>query len=89
GIPVLAHPGLAERDDLIPILAENGLLGIEVYYPLHTPDMVAKYSAYCHRHHLVMTGGTDFHGPGTEYPSLGEVGVAKKSVDNLKLMRNL
>lgn len=89
GIPVLAHPGLAERDDLIPVLVENGLLGIEVHYPLHTTAMVAKYSDYCQRHHLVTTGGTDFHGLGTEYLSLGEVGVDKKSVDKLKSMRNL
>lgn len=88
GVPVLAHPGLAERDDLIPILTKNGLMGIEVYYPLHTPDMVDKYSDYCQKHGLVMTGGTDSHGPGTEYPPLGEVGVAKKFVDKLKLIRN-
>ena len=88
GIPVLAHPGLSKRDDLIPALVKKGLLGIEVYYPYHTTDMVDNYRWFCQKYGLVMTGGTDYHGPGTEYPHLGEVGVEKKSVDNLKLMRS-
>lgn len=89
GVPVLAHPGLCNRDDLIPAFVKKGLLGIEVYYPFHTLDMVDKYRWFCHKYGLVMTGGTDYHGPDREYPPLGKVGVAKKSVDNLKLIRTL
>ncbi|MGB4504065.1 MAG: PHP domain-containing protein [Syntrophaceticus sp.] len=88
GVPVLAHPGLSERDDLIPAFAKKGLLGIEVYYPFHTPDMVDQYKWFCRKYGLVMTGGTDYHGPGTEYPSLGEVSVSKKDIENLKLIRS-
>src|SRR3989442_15641159 len=33
GVPVLAHPGLANRDELIPELVEAGPLGLETYYP--------------------------------------------------------
>src|SRR5205809_8110351 len=36
GMPVLAHPGLAGRDDLIPDLVRAGLMGIETYYPEHS-----------------------------------------------------
>jgi len=88
GIPVLAHPALSKRDDLIPAFVKKGLLGIEVYYPLHKPEMVEKYMWFCRKYGLVMTGGTDFHGPGTAYPSLGAVDVPKKSVENLKLLRS-
>ena len=63
GIPVLAHPGLAGRDEMIPELVEAGLRGIEVYYAEHSPEQVASYLAQCREHDLVATGGSDHHGP--------------------------
>ena len=65
GVPVLAHPGWEASGpviDRVPQLAAHGLAGIEAYYPDHTPEMVAAYVATAHRHGLVVTGGTDFHG---------------------------
>lgn len=68
GIPVLAHPlllGIKENDileDLIAVLTEMGLRGIEVYYPEHTKNLVAYYSRLASRYNLLITGGTDFHG---------------------------
>ncbi|OEU68342.1 MAG: phosphatase [Desulfobacterales bacterium PC51MH44] len=68
GIPVLAHPFLLQiknddvLEDLIIALKEMGLKGIEVYYPEHTPELVAYYTEIANRHGLLMTGGTDFHG---------------------------
>lgn len=61
GIPVLAHPGRMENDRLIRELCEAGLKGLEVYYPSHTPDLVTRYLKIAERHHLYITGGTDFH----------------------------
>jgi predicted metal-dependent phosphoesterase TrpH len=63
GVPVLAHPGLAHRDELIPELVDAGLLGIEVYYPEHSGAQTAAYREMCARLGLVATGGSDFHGP--------------------------
>jgi len=63
GVPVLAHPGLAERDELIPELVAAGLLGIEVYYAEHSSAQVAAYLALCRRYDLIATGGSDYHGP--------------------------
>ncbi len=63
GVPVLAHPGLAGRDELIPELVEAGLLGIETYYPEHSASQTASYREMCARLGLVATGGSDFHGP--------------------------
>jgi predicted metal-dependent phosphoesterase TrpH len=62
GVPVLAHPGIAGKDDLIDELIAAGLQGIEVYYAEHTPKQIADYLDRCRRHDLVATGGSDFHG---------------------------
>jgi predicted metal-dependent phosphoesterase TrpH len=68
GIPVLAHPlllGIRENDileDLIAVLTEMGLRGIEVYYPEHTKNLIAYYSRLASHFNLLITGGTDFHG---------------------------
>jgi len=62
GVPVLAHPGLANRDELIPELVEAGLLGIETYYPEHSSAQTIAYREMCRRLGLVATGGSDFHG---------------------------
>jgi predicted metal-dependent phosphoesterase TrpH len=63
GVPVLAHPGLANRDEMIPGLVEAGLMGIEVYYAEHSPAQVTAYLEMCRRFNLVATGGSDYHGP--------------------------
>jgi predicted metal-dependent phosphoesterase TrpH len=63
GVPVLAHPGLADRDEMIPALVEAGLMGIETYYGEHTASQVRAYLALCDRLGLVATGGSDYHGP--------------------------
>lgn len=63
GVPVLAHPGLADRDELIPPLVEAGLMGIEAYYAEHSAAQTRQYLELCRRHDLVPTGGSDYHGP--------------------------
>lgn len=68
GIPVLAHPFLLslEKDvlfeDLIIALKEMGLMGMEVYYSLHSRELTAYYLEIADRHGLLITGGSDFHG---------------------------
>ncbi|MDQ7819558.1 MAG: PHP domain-containing protein [Armatimonadota bacterium] len=85
GIPVLAHPGWGVGDDLIRTLAREGLEGLEVYYPDHTPAMVEHYLALAAELGLLVTGGTDFHGgdlatrtpPGSQY-------VPREAVERLR-----
>lgn len=68
GIPVLAHPllmGIKENElleDLIAVMADMGLRGIEAYYPEHTKELTVYYSRLARRYNLLITGGTDFHG---------------------------
>ncbi|MBI4609963.1 MAG: PHP domain-containing protein [Candidatus Rokubacteria bacterium] len=63
GVPVLAHPGLARKDELIPGLVQAGLMGIECYYQEHSAGQTAAYLQMCKDLALVATGGSDFHGP--------------------------
>jgi 3',5'-nucleoside bisphosphate phosphatase len=67
GVPVLAHPftlNLAanELKKLVARLREQGLEGVEVLYPEHTPDMQSLYLKMARELNLVVTGGSDFHG---------------------------
>ena len=71
GVPVFAHPGLSDRDELIPGLIAAGLMGIECYYREHLPGQTAGYVQLCREHDLVATGGSDFHGPPVRAGTLG------------------
>jgi 3',5'-nucleoside bisphosphate phosphatase len=68
GIPVLAHPGLVgtagedEIRNLVGFLRETGLRGIEVYYPGHSERQTSFFLKMARDFHLVVTGGSDFHG---------------------------
>lgn len=82
GVPVLAHPGLVGTDDFLPELVEEGLAGLEVHYPRHGPQALARYSALAARYGLVATGGSDFHGePGGV--QLGQAVVDARAVEAL------
>jgi predicted metal-dependent phosphoesterase TrpH len=62
GVPVFAHPGLADRDELIPDMITAGLMGIETYYAEHSATQTAHYKDLCRAHGLIATGGSDYHG---------------------------
>ena len=64
GVAVLAHPDHHPILKRLPDLVEAGLDGLEVYYPEHTPQDVARLGTLAARYGLLMTGGSDFHGPG-------------------------
>ena len=61
GVAVLAHPGRLKDRGLIDELAQRGLHGLEVFYPLHDADDVRIFRELASRYGLVMTGGSDFH----------------------------
>lgn len=67
GVPILAHPftlklagGALKR--ALQELADVGLMGLEVYYSEHTPDMQRTYAKLAKDLGLIGTGGSDFHG---------------------------
>jgi predicted metal-dependent phosphoesterase TrpH len=63
GVPVLAHPGRLKDETILDELAAQGLAGIEVFYPTHTPSQTAHFRAKAAHYGLVMTAGSDFHDP--------------------------
>lgn len=67
GIPILAHPTLYHMSDqrlekLVISLKEAGLIGIEAVYSTYTAAEERKMRALASRHHLLISGGSDFHG---------------------------
>jgi predicted metal-dependent phosphoesterase TrpH len=75
GVPVFAHPGLANRDAMIPGLVEAGLMGIECFYLEHSAAQAGGYVETCKQYGLVATGGSDFHGPKVRAAQLGTPSV--------------
>jgi hypothetical protein len=65
GVTSLAHPGLLGRDEIIPQLAEAGLLALEAWHSDHDAAATAHYVALAARLGLGVTGGSDFHGERT------------------------
>lgn len=62
GIPVLAHPGLISDERTIYDLIKLGIEGLEVYYPQHNEDQIAKFLDLSRQYNLLVTGGSDYHG---------------------------
>lgn len=85
GVPVLAHPVLIKKDELIPSLIKVGLQGIEAYYPAQSPEQQAKYLKIAKKYGLLVTGGSDFHGERKPEIPLGKVTIPNSLV---KLLRN-
>ncbi|HPF21350.1 MAG TPA: PHP domain-containing protein [Syntrophomonas sp.] len=65
GIAVLAHPGLIKNQALIGNLIKAGIEGVETYYPQHTEQQTTAYLKLAEEHKLLITGGSDYHGPGS------------------------
>ena len=74
GVASIAHPGKNKRDDLLPAMVAAGLGGIEVFHPDHTEVDTARYLAFAEQSGLAVTGGSDYHGPGSgRSAGLGQV----------------
>ncbi len=83
GVPVLAHPGVLARDDLIEGLVGDGLRGIEVYHLDHGPEKVKRYDNLAKRYGLLVTGGSDCHGNATGRVMMGRVKIPYRLVRRL------
>jgi len=84
GVPVLAHPGSLNRDEIIPELVSLGLAGLEVYYPSHNQRQVNHYLELARFHDLLVTGGSDCHGPNKGKILMGSVRIPYDLVERLK-----
>lgn len=63
GLAVIAHPGIVTEHWNFPAWVEAGLDGIEVYYPAHSFAMRQELTALADKYGLLITAGSDYHGP--------------------------
>ncbi|MEL7508312.1 MAG: PHP domain-containing protein [Cyanobacteria bacterium J06554_1] len=74
-VPVWAHPYLFRGgivEEVLPELVQAGLMGIEVYHPQHSISEERVLEELCDQYGLLMTGGSDYHGPQPK-PKAGDV----------------
>ncbi len=67
GAAVWAHPGLHEEKlpsmiEQLPKWVKHGLDGLETNYSQHTLELSRELKQVAHKHGLICTGGSDFHG---------------------------
>jgi 3',5'-nucleoside bisphosphate phosphatase len=85
GVPVIAHPGISKIDDHIYELIKIGIMGIEVYCRDHTKEQIARYLEIANENGLIVTGGSDDHGPRTPGRFvIGQIPVPLEVVTALK-----
>jgi len=82
GVAVLAHPGREISQMEIEQWIEEGLQGIEISHPDHSPQETEKYRQLARKLNLIATGGSDFHGPGVKpRVELGQWGTDLKTIE--------
>ncbi len=80
GIPIWAHPPSDLVDSLLPGLRAAGLRGLEVYRPTHRRSDVLRLESICRTAGLLMTGGSDWHGPDAG-AALGDFWVGAEEIE--------
>ena len=97
-VPVMAHPtfsvpnmddeGIAELNRVLVELRGEGLVGMEVYYGVYEPDVVALLKSMADELDLIPCGGSDYHAsgnPGEARP--GDVGPPPSTVEALRAVK--
>ncbi len=84
GAAVLAHPGLVRDRKAVEHVLEHGVDGIEAYHTDHTDMMTQTYLGIARERGLLVTGGSDSHGPRGPAPvRIGDVAVPDSCADAL------
>ncbi|ERN43175.1 putative metal-dependent phosphoesterase (PHP family) [Rubidibacter lacunae KORDI 51-2] len=89
-VPVWAHPFLfrgGEPSEILPELVAAGLRGIEIYHPTHTPTQHAMLAQLARTYNLVATGGSDYHGPIKDGPTLNQLQLPLELLTALQAAR--
>ncbi|MDE2974002.1 MAG: PHP domain-containing protein [Gemmatimonadota bacterium] len=63
GIPVWAHPPAGRFRELLPRLLDAGLMGLEAYRATRVSVGLGRLEDVARSEGLVLTGGSDWHGP--------------------------
>lgn len=81
GVSVWAHPRVDRLPELLPTLVEAGLDGLEVYRPRTPGYRVVQLEEAARRTGLLVSGGSDWHGP--EHGLLGDFRIGSTEVSAL------
>jgi len=92
GVPVFAHPILCKLPDseleaLVKRLKDHGLMGIEAEYSTYSLDDSRKIRHLAQKYHLLLSGGSDFHGANKSNIDLG-TGCGNLYVDD-SILKNI
>ncbi len=87
GVPVLAHPGLYDNDQLAARLVQSGLDGIEVYHTDHTPEQEKYFHDMAEQYGLIKTAGSDFHGERNGVIFHGDLGTRSMTYDTVMQLK--
>ncbi|MCU0822073.1 MAG: PHP domain-containing protein [Spirochaetes bacterium] len=90
GIPVLAHPIFVKDRSWLDIIADSGIVGIEAVSTYHGKADIEFYIDYARRKNLLVTAGSDFHGPSAK-PNIklgGQEGMDYSYYERLKMFRD-
>lgn len=95
GVALIAHPGrgLHEPEEftyytpelLDQVRAETALDGIEVFYPTHTAEQQETYLAYTRQHNLLISAGSDSHGPPGRLPIKYPARLCRRLLERLNI----
>jgi len=84
GLAVLAHPGKIGSWWVIEEVLASGVDGIEVFHSDHTARDAERLLALAQERSLLVTGGTDSHGPHSERPlAVGDAAVPRSVGEEL------
>ena len=85
GLSFIAHPGNLIEEKLLLGLINEGVDGIEVIHPSHSPERVAHYSGIVSEYYLLASGGSDFHGgKKNDSEALGKFHIPEKRVEMMR-----
>lgn len=90
GLPVLAHPGKIPYQQIVEELLPAGLRGLEVYHPDNRAGQRRGLLALARRERLLVTGGSDSHGPGSgRQIEMGSMAVPENHIQDFVAALNL
>jgi 3',5'-nucleoside bisphosphate phosphatase len=89
GIASIAHPGQCGLGPRIPALAAAGLDAVEAFHPDHDAALVQEYVDMARRLHLLLTGGSDFHGDPDHGCEPGSVTLPAEEWERLQPLRRV
>ncbi len=88
GIPVLAHPKFVNGEKHLQKIASMGIMGIEAISSYHTKAEIDYFFNFAKKHNLVITAGSDFHGP-TSKPKVALGGIEGNDYRLLEELKKL